>query len=119
MLAPRLGRPQFRQMMLWLAQLNGFAAGGDNGRLVINEAMQVCGYAGVSTAEQANNGDSLDTQQITGYAMMKGWEVAEFFVERGVSGSVPLTDRPEGGRLLAAEPAEHRGVPKRAPNRPT
>ena len=65
--------------------------------------MPVFGYVRVSTAEQANNGDSLDTQrqQITGYAMMKGWEVNEFFIERGVSGSVPLADRPEGARLLA------------------
>ena len=65
---------------------------------------KVFGYLRVSTAEQASNGDSLDTQrqQITGYAMMKGWQVAEFFVEGGVSGSVPLADRPEGRRLLAA-----------------
>jgi putative DNA-invertase from lambdoid prophage Rac len=40
-------------------------------------------------------------QQITGYAMMKGWAVAEFFVESGVSGSVPMAGRPEGQRLLA------------------
>jgi putative DNA-invertase from lambdoid prophage Rac len=66
--------------------------------------MKVYGYCRVSTAEQANSGLSLDTQQqqITGYAMMKGWAVAEFFVEAGVSGSVPLADRPEGQRLLAA-----------------
>jgi putative DNA-invertase from lambdoid prophage Rac len=64
--------------------------------------MRVFGYCRVSTAEQASNGDSLDTQrqQITGYAMMKGWTVAEFFIEGGVSGSTPLADRPEGKRLL-------------------
>jgi len=33
--------------------------------------------------------------------MMKGWTVAGFFIERGVSGSVPLADRPEGRRLVA------------------
>ena len=67
-------------------------------------SQKVFGYIRVSTAEQATNGDSLETQrqQITGYAMMKGWTVAEFFVEGGVSGSVPLADRPEGRRLLAA-----------------
>jgi putative DNA-invertase from lambdoid prophage Rac len=66
--------------------------------------MKVYGYCRVSTAEQANSGLSLHTQQqqITGYSMMKGWSVAEFFVEAGVSGSVPLADRPEGQRLLAA-----------------
>jgi DNA invertase Pin-like site-specific DNA recombinase len=66
--------------------------------------MKVFGYLRVSTSEQAQSGESLDTQkqQIVGYAMMKGWTVDEFFVEAGVSGSVPLADRPEGKRLLAA-----------------
>ena len=65
--------------------------------------MQVFGYCRVSTAEQANGGLSLDQQkqQITGYSMMKGWQVAEFFIEAAESGSVPLSDRPEGQRLLA------------------
>jgi putative DNA-invertase from lambdoid prophage Rac len=64
--------------------------------------MRVFGYTRVSTVEQSSNGESLDTQaqQIRGYAMMKGWQVAEIFVERGVSGSVPLAERPEGARLL-------------------
>jgi putative DNA-invertase from lambdoid prophage Rac len=66
--------------------------------------MKVFGYCRVSTAEQANNGDSLETQkqQITGYAMIKGWTVSGFFIETGVSGSISLTERPEGKRLLAA-----------------
>jgi putative DNA-invertase from lambdoid prophage Rac len=71
--------------------------------------MKVYGYCRVSTAEQANSGLSLETQQqqITGYAMMKNWQVAEFFIEAGVSGSVPLADRPEGQRLLASlEPGD-------------
>jgi DNA invertase Pin-like site-specific DNA recombinase len=64
--------------------------------------MRAFGYLRVSTFEQASNGDSLETQrqQITGYAMIKGWRIAEFFVEGGVSGSVPLAERPEGKRLL-------------------
>ena len=63
--------------------------------------MTTYAYLRVSTSEQASNGDSLDThrQQVTGYAMMTGWEL-ECFVEAGVSGSVPLADRPEGKRLL-------------------
>jgi putative DNA-invertase from lambdoid prophage Rac len=66
--------------------------------------MKVYGYCRVSTAEQASGGLSLDTQrqQITGYAMMKNWSVGEFFIEAGVSGSVPLADRPEGQRLLTS-----------------
>ena len=68
----------------------------------MKSAAKVFGYVRVSTAEQANGGLSLETQQqqITGYAMIKGWTVAEFFIEAGVSGSVPLADRPEGQRLL-------------------
>lgn len=66
--------------------------------------MKVFGYVRVSTSEQATNGDLVATQkqQITGYAMMKGWDVAAFFVDGGVSGSVPLAERPEGRRLLEA-----------------
>ena len=65
--------------------------------------MKVYGYCRVSTSEQAVSGMSLESQQqqITGYAMMKGWTIAAFFVEAGVSGSVPLAERPEGQRLLA------------------
>lgn len=64
--------------------------------------MKVFGYVRVSTSEQATNGDSLETQKakILGYAMMQGMEVSEVFVEAGVSGSVPLADRPQGKRLL-------------------
>ena len=63
----------------------------------------VFGYCRVSTDEQASDGNSLTAQQrrITGYAMQHDWEVSECFVERGVSGSVPLSERPEGARLLA------------------
>jgi putative DNA-invertase from lambdoid prophage Rac len=65
---------------------------------------KILGYCRVSTTEQADGGASLaaQQQQIIGYAMMKGWTVTEFYIEAGVSGSVPLADRPEGHRLLAA-----------------
>jgi putative DNA-invertase from lambdoid prophage Rac len=65
--------------------------------------MRIYGYSRVSTDEQVEDGVSLaaQQQQIAGYAMMKGWTVADQFIERGVSGSVPLVDRPEGKRLLA------------------
>jgi DNA invertase Pin-like site-specific DNA recombinase len=65
--------------------------------------MKVFGYVRVSTLEQATNGDSLETQKakINGWAMVQGWDVAEIFVEGGISGSVPLADRPQGQRLLA------------------
>ena len=65
---------------------------------------KIYGYCRVSTTEQADDGVSLaaQKQQITGYAMMKGWKLAEVFIEAGVSGSVPLSERPEGRRLLQA-----------------
>src|SRR3954470_19685692 len=62
------------------------------------------GYARVSTVAQASEGESLDVQQrvIAGYAQIHGLAVDQVFVERGVSGSKPLGDRPQGAALLAA-----------------
>jgi putative DNA-invertase from lambdoid prophage Rac len=62
------------------------------------------GYARVSTWKQANDGESLEVQErkIAGYATILGVEVERTFVERGVSGSRPLAERPEGRALLAA-----------------
>jgi putative DNA-invertase from lambdoid prophage Rac len=65
--------------------------------------MTTYGYARVSTARQATDGDSLDVQrqQIEGYAMMRGLTLHEVMVEEGVSGSVPVTERPVAGPLFA------------------
>jgi hypothetical protein len=54
--------------------------------------------AWVSTTRQADQGESLDVQQrtIAGYAMMHGLQVDPAFIEGGVSGSVPLNERPQG-----------------------
>jgi putative DNA-invertase from lambdoid prophage Rac len=67
-------------------------------------AGRVYGYARVSTTMQATDGESLDVQQrtIAGYAQMHGLTVEHVFVERGVSGSKPLAERPEGSALIAA-----------------
>jgi DNA invertase Pin-like site-specific DNA recombinase len=65
--------------------------------------MAVYGYVRVSTAEQASEGNSLPAQErrVAGYAMLHDWSVDAVFVERGVSGSVKLADRPEGAKLLS------------------
>ena len=65
--------------------------------------MKVYGYGRVSTSRQAEDGESLDVQQRTmaGYALMHGMAVDRMFIERGVSGSIPLSERPEGAALLA------------------
>ena len=64
--------------------------------------MPVYAYTRVSTGRQAEEGENLGAQQrrVEGYAQMHDLAVTRHFVERGVSGSVPLVERPEGGALL-------------------
>src|SRR5208337_3946619 len=63
----------------------------------------IYGYCRVSTLKQADEGESLDVQrrQIEGYAHMHGLTLTEVLVEGGVSGSVPVEERPVGGALFA------------------
>jgi putative DNA-invertase from lambdoid prophage Rac len=65
--------------------------------------MAIYGYCRVSTMKQANEGESLDVQrrQIEGYAHTHVLTLAGVLVEEGVSGSVPVEDRPVGGQLFA------------------
>jgi DNA invertase Pin-like site-specific DNA recombinase len=66
--------------------------------------MTYYGYIRVSTLQQANEGDSLETQlkQITSYASLKGYDIPpeNFITERGISGSVEFEQRPEGLKLF-------------------
>ncbi len=66
--------------------------------------MATFGYCRVSTARQASEGESLDVQrrQIEGYAHMHGLALDDVIVEEGVSGSIPVHERPKGGALLAS-----------------
>lgn len=65
--------------------------------------MAIYGYCRVSTMKQADEGLSLDVQrrQIEGYAIMHGLTLDEVVVEEGVSGSVPISQRPAGSALFA------------------
>ena len=65
--------------------------------------MAIYGYCRVSTAAQASEGESLDVQRrvLEGWSHMQGLRLDAVFVERGVSGSMPLVQRPEGARLWA------------------
>lgn len=65
--------------------------------------MSVFGYVRVSTQQQADEGESLAVQQrqIEGYCHMHALQLDEVFVERGISGSVAVTERPEGAALWA------------------
>jgi putative DNA-invertase from lambdoid prophage Rac len=65
--------------------------------------MPVFGYCRVSTARQANEGESLDVQrrQTEGYAHMHGLVLDQIVIEEGVSGSIPVAERPAAGPLFA------------------
>jgi putative DNA-invertase from lambdoid prophage Rac len=65
--------------------------------------MALYGYCRVSTVMQATEGESLEVQRrvLEGWAHMEGQVLDAVFVERGVSGSVPMSERPEGSRLWA------------------
>ena len=66
--------------------------------------MSIYGYVRVSTLQQANEGDSLETQlrQIGSYASLKDYDIPpeNFITERGVSGNLEFEKRPEGGKLF-------------------
>ena len=64
--------------------------------------MTAVAYIRVSTEEQASGGLSLEDQEqrARDYAKSNGLGKIEVLRERGVSGSIPLSKRPEGSRLL-------------------
>jgi DNA invertase Pin-like site-specific DNA recombinase len=66
--------------------------------------MATYGYCRVSTTRQSDQGISLEEQQrrLQGRALEEGWTLARIFVECGVSGSIPLAKRPQGGELWTA-----------------
>jgi len=59
-------------------------------------------YCRVSTAEQAEEGVSLDAQaeRLRAYCQLAGLHVVELVREEGVSAGKPLADRPGGARVL-------------------
>ena len=66
--------------------------------------MGIYGYVRVSTLQQANEGESLDTQlkQIQSYSVLKDFQIPpeNFITEKGVSGSLEFEKRPEGSKLF-------------------
>jgi putative DNA-invertase from lambdoid prophage Rac len=65
---------------------------------------RVFGYCRVSTDRQADSGLGLDEQQrkIEARCLENGWQLEHVYIDAGVSGSTPLSKRPQGSRLLAA-----------------
>ena len=68
--------------------------------------MNTYGYVRVSTLQQANEGESLETQlrQIKSYSELKGFIIPSenLITEKGVSGSLEFEKRPEGSKLFAS-----------------
>src|SRR5438045_1188290 len=62
---------------------------------------RVACYARVSTEDQAER-QTIDAQTdfLRRYCELHGLTIASFYVDDGISGTVPLEDRPEGRRLL-------------------
>ena len=65
---------------------------------------RVYGSSRVSTDQQRDSGLSTDEQRvkIEARCLENSWQLQQVFVDAGVSGPVPLGERPEGGKLLAA-----------------
>ena len=62
------------------------------------------GYARVSTEEQAMGGVSLpaQTEKIRAYCTLHGFTLTQVISEEGVSGTIPLAERPGGAELIRA-----------------
>jgi putative DNA-invertase from lambdoid prophage Rac len=71
---------------------------------------RVAGYCRVSTMEQAEYGESLEAQSamISSYCESRGLTLCSIYTDAGVSGGVPLGERPEGAHLV--EDVERRRV---------
>lgn len=62
--------------------------------------MKAFAYVRVSTDRQELSPE-VQTEQVRAYCSLKGFEIVAVFEEVGVSGSVPLADRPRGAEMLA------------------
>jgi site-specific DNA recombinase len=70
--------------------------------------MEAIGYVRVSTEEQATEGVSLAAQRetVAAYCTAHGLELVEIVEDCGVSGTVPLSERPNSQRLVKPK-ADH------------
>lgn len=68
----------------------------------MTEKIKCYGYVRVSTSTQAEEGESIKTQQekIKEYCIRKHIELLEIYTDAGISGSIHPTARPEMAKLL-------------------
>jgi putative DNA-invertase from lambdoid prophage Rac len=62
---------------------------------------KVYGYGRVSTTEQGTSIAAVQPAQIEGYAAALGPRLSRLYTDEGVSGAVPLAERPAGAALLS------------------
>jgi DNA invertase Pin-like site-specific DNA recombinase len=60
------------------------------------------GYIRVSTSDQAREGVSLDAQRerLAAYCAMRGLTLVDIIADEGISGTIPLSERAGGAKLL-------------------
>lgn len=74
---------------------------------------KVAVYARVSSDEQAKEGTiAVQLHEVEKYSEEHGYEVVAQFLDEGVSGAIPLADRPGGKALLEAAEAQRGGREK-------
>lgn len=62
---------------------------------------KVCSYIRVSSDSQIDNTScSVQRDRIEKYCALKGLELVHVYVDPGVSGSIPICERPEGSKLM-------------------
>lgn len=70
---------------------------------------KVYGYVRVST-DQQDSSVELQTKRIEEYCLFKSLDLVEIFADEGVSGSIPIDKRIEGGKLCSLLTKEVKGV---------
>ncbi len=65
------------------------------------EPLAAVGYIRVSTDQQADHGIGLETQleSLSAYALIHKLNLVEIISDEGISGTIPLRDRPGGASL--------------------
>ncbi len=70
----------------------------------LSKSKVAVGYIRVSTAEQANSGLSLEAQRLSieEHCKHEGLTLDTIYADKGVSGTIPITNRPGGKRMFGA-----------------